>query len=249
MPFTVTNIHVLLLFIPIVTAWWWPLSLLSLSLSLFFAHWRWQAVAVSLWATPSLASSLSLSLSLSTCWCHCCSASIVVFFYFFTQLILHTPLLFFTFSLYSSPVTLSLRAYISRPKREEGWEQRKKQTLTSTHLNLSTLKSARKLALTLVLGTKTSETHFGQPQYWITTAGRSDVGVSVVWGGRGPGQDSVFSPSPMGPQRLWAEGYSETSAVRREIPAVSSLHLSHPERTTAQRGIGQVDHGGIVLTC
>lgn len=192
---------------------------------------------------------LSLSLSLSTCWCHCCSASIVVFFYFFTQLILHTPLLFFTFSLYSSPVTLSLRAYISRPKREEGWEQRKKQTLTSTHLNLSTLKSARKLALTLVLGTKTSETHFGQPQYWITTAGRSDVGVSVVWGGRGPGQDSVFSPSPMGPQRLWAEGYSETSAVRREIPAVSSLHLSHPERTTAQRGIGQVDHGGIVLTC
>lgn len=49
----------------------------------------------------------SLSLLLSTCWCHCCSASIVVF-YFFTQLILHTPLLFFTLFITSHPFTQSI---------------------------------------------------------------------------------------------------------------------------------------------
>lgn len=183
---------------------------------------------------PSLSLSPSLHLLMPLLLSQHCGA---LFFYstHFTH-----PSLFFTFSLYLSAVTHSLWGYISRPKREGGWEQRKKHTDTHSHINTSTFKRAR----TLLLGTKTFETHLGQLQYWITTAGRSDVCVSVVWGGRGPGQDSVFGPSPMGPQRLRTESYSETSAVRGEIPALSSLHLSHPERTTAQRGTGQVDHGG-----
>ncbi len=203
------------------------------------AHWRWQAVTVSLWTTLSLLSallsppSLSLSPSLHLLMPLLLSQHCGALFFYSTHFT--HPSLFFAFSLYLSAVTHSLRGYISGPKRE-GWDQRKKHRRTLTHKH--------KHFVSLLLGTKTFETHSGQLQYWITTAGRSDVCVSVVWGGREPGQDSVFGPSPMGPQRLRTESYSETSTVRGEIPALSSLHLSHPERTTAQRGTGQVDHGG-----
>ncbi len=59
------------------------------------------------------------------------------------------PSLFFAFSLYLSAVTHSLRGYISGPKREGGWDQRKKHTDAHSHINTSTLKRARKRARNL----------------------------------------------------------------------------------------------------
>ncbi len=145
------------------------------------------------------------------------------------------PSLFFTFSLYLSAVTHSLRGYISRPKREGGWEQRKKHTDTHSHINTSTFKRARKFALTLLLGTKTFETHLGQLQYWITTAGRSDVCVSVVWGGRGPGQTQSSVRAHGTPAPPDWELFRDFCSQRRDTCPLLSTSLSSRENHSAER--------------
>ncbi len=231
-----THILVLLLFIPIVTAWWWPLSLRSLTVTSCYC------VPLGDFLSCLRSSLLPLSLSLSfsppvdaivaqpAMWCF-----IFLLHSFYTPLFI---LRFLTLFISSHPFTQRIYKRTEERRRLRSTQETHRRTLTHKHKHFEKGKES------LLLGTKTSETHSGQLQYWITTAGRSDVCVSVVWGGREPGQDSVFGPSPMGPQRLRTESYSETSTVRGEIPALSSLHLSHPERTTAQRGTGQVDHGG-----